>query len=44
MLQSLTSNVLHGDGAGSSEFARNPEGFVTQLLIHPCTFEEEFKI
>lgn len=39
MPQSLTSDVLHGDGAGSSEFPRHPEGFVTQLLIHQCTLE-----
>ncbi len=37
MPQSLTSDVLHGDGAGSGELPRHPEGFVTQLLVHQCT-------
>lgn len=41
MPQSLTSNVLHGDGAGSGQFPRHPEGFVTQLLVHQCTLGEE---
>ena len=30
----LTSDVLHGDGAGSGELPRHPEGFVPELLIH----------
>lgn len=37
----LTSNVLHGDGAGSSEFPRHSKGFVTQLLVHQRTYEEK---
>lgn len=35
---SLTSNVLHGDGAGSSKLSWHPEGFVTELLVHQSTF------
>lgn len=38
---SLTSDVLHGDGAGSRQFPRHPEGFVTQLLINQRTFEQK---
>lgn len=30
----LTSDVLHGDGAGSGELPRHPEGFVPELLVH----------
>lgn len=36
----LTSDVLHGDGAGSGEFSGHPEGFVAQLLVHQCAFKE----
>lgn len=38
---SLTSDVLHGDGAGGGEFPRHSEGFVTQLLVHQCTYGEQ---
>lgn len=37
----LTSNVLHGDGAGSGKFPWHPKGFVTQLLVHQCTWRIE---
>lgn len=37
----LTSDVLHGDGAGSCEFPRHPKGFVAQLLVHQCTLEKK---
>lgn len=30
----LTSDVLHGDGAGGGELPRHPEGFVPELLVH----------
>lgn len=36
----LTSDVLHGDGAGSGKFSRHPEGFVAQLLVHQRAFKE----
>lgn len=38
--QVLTSDVLHGDGAGGGQFAGHPEGFVTQLFINAGTFEQ----
>lgn len=41
--QPLTSDVLHGDGDGGGEFPRHPEGFVTQLLVHQCTFRKDTK-
>lgn len=40
---SLTSDVLHGDGAGSCEFPRHPKGFVAQLLVHQCTLEKKIQ-
>lgn len=39
----LTSDVLHGDGAGGGEFSGHPEGFVAQLLVHQCAFEERIR-
>lgn len=39
-LRCLTSDVLHGDGAGGGQFSRNPEGFVAQLLINERTFRK----